>query len=118
MADFDAIIGQEQLKERMKATAESGQCSHAYLLVGERRSGRTMLAKAFAKAILCEGEGRKPCNCCLSCLQVEHTDEQGDKHVVVVAVADDLVHGIHDAAWLGGMDSNVAEQRTTDSHHE
>ncbi|MBR3039523.1 MAG: DNA polymerase III subunit delta [Lachnospiraceae bacterium] len=71
MADFDAIIGQEQLKERMKATAESGQCSHAYLLVGERRSGRTMLAKAFAKAILCEGEGRKPCNCCLSCLQVE-----------------------------------------------
>lgn len=67
---FDDIVGEEQLKSKMKAISKSGP-SHAYLLAGEKRSGKTTLAKCFAAAIQCEGEGEKPCGRCMSCLQVE-----------------------------------------------
>jgi DNA polymerase-3 subunit delta' len=67
---FDDIVGEEQLKSKMKAISQSGP-SHAYLLAGERRSGKTTLAKCFAAALQCEGEGEKPCGRCMSCLQVE-----------------------------------------------
>lgn len=100
MADFDAIIGQEQLKERMKAIANSGQCSHAYLLVGERRSGKTTLARAFAKALLCESEGKKPCASCLSCLQADegsHPDLIYVTHKNPNSVGvDDIKEGLND----------------------
>ena len=36
-------------------------------------------------------------------LQVEHTDEQRDKHIVVIAVANGLVHGLHDVDRLSGV---------------
>lgn len=67
---FDAIVGEEQLKDKMRAISRSAP-SHAYLLAGERRSGKTTLAKCFAAAIQCEGDGEKPCGRCMSCLQVE-----------------------------------------------
>ena len=71
MSDWDEIIGLQQIKDKMKAAAEGGQCSHAYLITGERKSGKSMLAKCFAKALQCEGEGHRPCGMCLSCLQLE-----------------------------------------------
>ena len=71
MYDFNSIIGEEQLKSKMKAVAQSGKHSHAYLIVGEKRSGKTTFAYCFAKALQCESEGNKPCGACLSCMQMD-----------------------------------------------
>ena len=71
MYSFDDIIGEERIKSKMKSVAQSGMHSHAYLIVGEKRSGKTTLANCFVKALQCEGEGVKPCGKCLSCLQID-----------------------------------------------
>ena len=71
MYDFNSVIGEENLKDKMKASANSGKASHAYLIVGEGRSGKTTLANCFAKALQCESEGNKPCGMCLSCMQAD-----------------------------------------------
>ncbi|MCD8379632.1 MAG: DNA polymerase III subunit delta' [Lachnospiraceae bacterium] len=71
MEYFDNIIGQEHIKNHMQAAVRHENPSHAYLLSGEKGSGKKMLAEAFASALQCEGEpGEKPCGKCLSCMQM------------------------------------------------
>ena len=43
--------------------------SHAYIFNGPEASGKMMLAEAFAMALQCEGEGKRPCLECRSCRQ-------------------------------------------------
>lgn len=69
MAGFKDIIGQEQLKEHLKGVISAGKVSHAYIISGERFSGKEFIAKIFAMALQCEGEGSKPCQECHSCKQ-------------------------------------------------
>ncbi|MCQ2522434.1 MAG: DNA polymerase III subunit delta' [Lachnospiraceae bacterium] len=71
MADFSTIIGQDLLKNQLKTAAGNDTPSHAYLLQGEPRSGKEYVAKVFAKALLCESEGEKPCCSCASCKHVD-----------------------------------------------
>ncbi len=71
MADFTTIIGQDLLKNQLKAAVEKDAPSHAYLLQGEPRSGKEYVAKVFARALLCEGNGDKPCGECDSCKHVD-----------------------------------------------
>lgn len=69
MAGFKDIIGQEQLKEHLEGVISAGKVSHAYIISGERFSGKEFIAKIFAMALQCEGEGSKPCQECHSCKQ-------------------------------------------------
>ena len=71
MYSFEDIIGEEQLKTKMKSVAQSGMHSHAYLIAGDKRCGKTTLANCFVKALQCEGEGEKPCGMCMSCMQMD-----------------------------------------------
>jgi DNA polymerase-3 subunit delta' len=41
--------------------------NHAYLFLGAPQIGKTTLAKAFARALLCEAKGERPCGHCRSC---------------------------------------------------
>ncbi len=71
MEYFDNIIGQEHIKTHMLAAVRHENPSHAYLLCGEKGSGKKMLAEAFASALQCESESeKKPCGKCLSCMQM------------------------------------------------
>lgn len=54
MTGFGDIIGHEQIIEHFKSALKNHQVSHAYILNGENGSGKSMLAKAFAKALVCE----------------------------------------------------------------
>ncbi|MGN1147219.1 MAG: ATP-binding protein [Lachnospiraceae bacterium] len=69
MAAFKDIIGQEQIKEHLQNAISMGKISHAYIINGERFSGKEYIAQVFAMALQCESEGVEPCQECHSCKQ-------------------------------------------------
>ena len=68
---FDSIIGQEHIKEHLKASITSGRISQAYLITGEVMQGKEFIARIFANALVCEHpvNGVDPCGKCKSCIQ-------------------------------------------------
>ena len=71
MTGFGDIIGHEQIIEHFKSALKNHQVSHAYILNGENGSGKSMLAKAFAKALVCEAGYGDSCNMCRACHQFD-----------------------------------------------
>ncbi|MCM1100946.1 MAG: DNA polymerase III subunit delta' [Acetatifactor muris] len=69
MARFADIIGQEQIKEHLMNALSAGKISHAYIINGEKSSGKEFIAKVFAMALQCEKDGTEPCQECHSCKQ-------------------------------------------------
>ena len=69
MAKFTYIIGQEQLKEHLQNAIAGNKISHAYIINGERSSGKEFIARIFAMALQCEKGGTEPCGECHSCKQ-------------------------------------------------
>ena len=69
MAKFADIIGQEQMKEHLQNALASKKISHAYIINGEKSSGKEYIAKVFAMALQCEKGGTEPCQECRSCKQ-------------------------------------------------
>ena len=69
MAAFKDIIGQEQLKEHLQTAIRMNKVSHAYIINGERSSGKEFIAQVFAMALQCEKGGEEPCQECHSCKQ-------------------------------------------------
>ena len=69
MAKFKDIIGQEQLKEHLQNAISTNKVSHAYIINGERSSGKEFIARIFAMTLQSEKGGVDPCNECHSCKQ-------------------------------------------------
>ena len=69
MAQFRDIIGQEQIKEHLRNAIITDKVSHAYIINGEKSSGKEFIAKVFAMALQCEKGGEEPCQECHSCKQ-------------------------------------------------
>ena len=69
MAKFNDIIGHEQIKMHLQNAISMGKTSHAYILNGADKSGKRMLAEAFAMALQCEAGGSEGCGVCHSCKQ-------------------------------------------------
>lgn len=69
MNSFGKVIGHEKIIAHFEEAIQMGKVSHAYLLSGEDGSGKMTLAKAFAKALLCEN--RTGCGECTACRQVD-----------------------------------------------
>lgn len=69
MARFTDIIGQEQIREHLQTAIRLHKVSHAYIINGERSSGKEFIAKIFAMALQCERGGDEPCQECHSCKQ-------------------------------------------------
>jgi DNA polymerase-3 subunit gamma/tau len=69
--NFAEIIGQEHVVQTLANSILAKNISHAYLFCGPRGSGKTTIARLFAKAINCEKpNGAEPCNKCSSCLEI------------------------------------------------
>lgn len=47
MSRFADIVGQEQIKEHLQNAIRLNKVSHAYIISGERSSGKEFLAKTF-----------------------------------------------------------------------
>lgn len=69
MQSFAGVIGQEPIKEHLKAGILTGKISHAYIFYGEKGSGKKTLADLFSRTLQCERHGTEPCNECTSCKQ-------------------------------------------------
>lgn len=69
MAGFEDIIGQEQLKEHLQNAIAMKKISHAYIINGEKSSGKEFIAGIFAMTLQCEKHGDNPCMECHSCKQ-------------------------------------------------
>ena len=82
MATFKDVVGQEQIVEHLKAAVKMKKVSHAYILQGERSSGKEFIAKVFAMALQCERQGGDPCGQCRSCKQAE-----GGNHPDIIRVS-------------------------------
>ena len=81
MAIFADIIGQEQLKEHLQNALSTKKVSHAYIINGERSSGKEFIAKIFAAALQCEKQGTDPCGECHSCKQALSGNQPDIIHV-------------------------------------
>lgn len=69
MADFSKIIGHERIKEYFQNAITMDKVSHAYILNGADKSGKMLLAEAFAAALQCEKGQASACGECHSCKQ-------------------------------------------------
>lgn len=68
---FDKVIGQEHITRTLENQVLNNKISHAYLFCGTRGTGKTSVAKIFARAINCEKPvNGSPCGKCESCLQL------------------------------------------------
>src|SRR5690554_1795696 len=67
--NFNDVSGQEVIVKTLVNTIKANKIGHAYLFAGPRGTGKTSIAKIFAKAVNCENlnEGN-PCNECASCI--------------------------------------------------
>lgn len=71
MGSFKDVVGHRNVIQYLQNAVAENRVSQAYIVNGERGTGKKMLAKLFAMALLCEEHGAEPCNKCHSCVQAE-----------------------------------------------
>lgn len=71
MGSFKDVVGHKDILKYISSAVENNRVSHAYILNGERGSGKKMLANLFAMTLLCETGDNEPCGKCHSCKQAE-----------------------------------------------
>ena len=65
---FDEVKGQEHIVQTLQNQISANRIGHAYLFCGTRGTGKTSVAKIFARAVNCEHPGMgSPCNECDTC---------------------------------------------------
>ena len=81
-ATFDAVVGQEHVKEILQNAIAGDRLAHAYLFSGPRGVGKTTTARLLAMSVGCQAQpGQRPCGECENCRLVRE-----DRHPDVVEI--------------------------------
>ncbi len=69
--NFEGVAGQKAIVQTLKNTVNKNKIAHAYLFCGPRGTGKTSIAKIFAKMLNCEDPKHAPCGKCKNCIDVQ-----------------------------------------------
>lgn len=75
MNGFKDVVGHRDIIQYIQNAVGQNKVSHAYILNGERGSGKKMLAKLFAMTLQCESGESEPCGECRSCSQTANGNQ-------------------------------------------
>lgn len=89
MTSFKDVVGHKDIIRYLQSVVKEDKVSHAYIMNGEKGSGKKMLAKLFAMTLLCEKGGADPCTSCHSCIQAE-----SDNHPDIITVSHEKPNSI------------------------
>ena len=65
--NFDEVVGQKHIVQTLKNAVATNRIGHAYLFCGPRGTGKTSIAKIFARMLNCEDRVHAPCGICDGC---------------------------------------------------
>ena len=88
--NFEGVAGQKAIVQTLNNAIKQNKIAHAYLFCGPRGTGKTSIAKIFAKMLNCENHSESPCGHCQNCI-----DFQKGTHPDVIEI---------DAASNNGVD--------------
>ncbi len=71
MSGFKDVVGHKDIIQYMKNAIDQKKLSHAYIVNGQRGSGKKLLSRLFAMTLQCESGQNEPCGVCKSCVQTK-----------------------------------------------
>ena len=93
--DFNSVIGQETIVKTLTNQIINEQIGHAYLFCGARGTGKTSLAKIFARAVNCESPiNGSPCGKCKACTMLK--DPSNVDVIEIDAASNNKVENVRD----------------------
>lgn len=108
--NFSQLVGQEVVARTLKQAVEQDKISHAYLFSGPRGTGKTSVAKIFAKAMNCPNQvAGEPCNNCYICHAV--TDGSLEDVIEMDAASNNGVDEIRDIRDKSTYSPSVAHYK-------
>ena len=75
MGGFKDVVGHRDIIQYIQDAVKQNKVSHAYILNGQRGSGKKMLARLFSMTLQCESGKSEPCGECRSCIQANNGNQ-------------------------------------------
>lgn len=108
---FKEVVGQDEIKDRLRREADEGRVAHALLFYGPEGCGKLPVALAFARYLLCnQPHDGEPCNACNSCRMTARWAHPDLHFVFPVVKYKDAAHSVSDVylpEWRKQLGENV-----------